>query len=116
MNVFDTFATVTYEPNIPQVGWFIVEGWVSVLSLIPIPVVCLIPIPMMCVYIYADSVWLVCVHGPLSYTLGTLILTFLFDDPLPTHAIIILQVGQELQERKKTELERLFLAIDNYMT
>ena len=40
--------------------------------------------------------------------------TFLCDDPLPTHNIF--KVGQELQERKKTELERLFMAIDNYMT
>ena len=25
MNVFDTFATVTYEPNIPQVGWLVLS-------------------------------------------------------------------------------------------
>ena len=52
MNVFDTFATVTYEPNIPQVG---ADSSVS--------------FPFWW-YFNADSVWLVCVHGPLGYTLG----------------------------------------------
>ena len=88
----------------------------------------------MFVYVYtcAGSLRLVCVYDPLCTALGKLVMALapscshcgyvriLFPSNLCSVCVCVcvcvcVQVGSEVHQRKKVELDRLFTTLDNYM-